>query len=50
MTVTYPGSKTQWDDIAKGSNNDVLENHLICAMLEATFNPDGRRKHFRPDH
>ena len=40
MTVTYPGSKTQWDDIAKGSNNDVLENHLICAMLEATFNPD----------
>lgn len=40
MTVTYPGSKTQWDAIAKGSNNDVLENHLICAMLEATFNPD----------
>lgn len=40
MTVTYPGSKTQWDAITKGSNNDVLENHLICAMLEATFNPD----------
>ena len=41
MTVTYPGSKTQWDDnITKGSNNDVLENNLICAMLEATFNPD----------
>lgn len=40
MTVTYPGSKTQWDAIAKGSSNDVLENHLICAMLEATFNPD----------
>lgn len=40
MTVTYPGSKTQWDAIFKGSNNDVLENHLICAMLEATFNPD----------
>ena len=41
MTVTYSGSKTQWDDnITKGSNNDVLENHLICAMLEATFNPD----------
>ena len=40
MTVTYPGSKTQWDDITKGSNSDVLENHLICAMLEATFNPD----------
>ena len=51
MTVTYPGSKTQWDDnITKGSNNDVLENHLICAMLEATFNPDRRRKHFHPDH
>lgn len=41
MTVTYPGSKTQWDDdITKGSNSDVLENHLICAMLEATFNPN----------
>ena len=41
MTVTYPGSKKQWDTtITKGSNNDVLENHLICAMLEATFNPD----------
>ena len=40
MTVTYPGSKTQWDAITKGSNNDVLENNLICAMLEATFNPD----------
>lgn len=42
MTVTYPGSKTQWDDnITKGSNNDVLENNLICAMLEATFTADG---------
>lgn len=42
MTVTYPGSKTQWDDnITKGSNNNVLENHLICAMLEATFTADG---------
>lgn len=40
MTVTYPGSKTQWDDITKGRNSDVLENHLICAKLEATFNPD----------
>lgn len=41
MTVTYSGSKTRWDDdITKGSNNDVLENHLICAKLEATFNPD----------
>ena len=41
MTVTYSGSKKQWDDIDKGSNNDVLENHLICAKLEATFTADG---------
>lgn len=41
MTVTYPGSKTQWDDITKGRNSDVLENHLICAMMEATFTADG---------
>lgn len=41
MTVTYPGSKTQWDDITKGNNSDVLENHLICAKLEATFTADG---------
>lgn len=42
MTVTYPGSKTQWDAISKGSNNDVLENKLICATLEATFTADGK--------
>ena len=49
MTVTYPGSKTQWDDnITKGSNNDVLENNLICAKLEAT---GGRHNACsRPDH
>ena len=41
MTVTYPGSKTQWDAITKGSYNGVLENHLICAKLEATFTADG---------
>lgn len=42
MTVTYPGSKTQWDDnITKGSNNGVLENHLVCNTLEATFTADG---------
>ena len=41
MTVTYSGSKKQWDAITKGSNNDVLENHLICAKLEATFTADG---------
>ena len=40
MTVTYPGSKKQWDAITKGSKNDVLENNLICAKLEATFDPD----------
>ena len=41
MTVTYPGSKTQWDAISKGSNNDVLENNLVCNTLEATFTADG---------
>ena len=41
MTVTYSGSKKQWDAITKGSNNDVLENNLICAVLEATFTADG---------
>lgn len=41
MTVTYSGSKKQWDAITKGSYSDVLENHLICAMLEATFTADG---------
>lgn len=40
MTVTYSGSKKQWDAITKGSYNGVLENNLICAQLEATFNPD----------
>ena len=41
MTVTYSGSKKQWDAITKGSYNNVLENHLICATLEATFTADG---------
>lgn len=41
MTVTYSGSKTQWDAISKGSNNDVLENKLVCNQLEATFTADG---------
>lgn len=41
MTVTYSGSKTQWDAITKGSYNGVLENNLICAKLEATFTADG---------
>ena len=42
MTVTYPGSKTQWDAISKGSNNNVLENKLVCNQLEATFTADGK--------
>ena len=47
MTVTYSGSKTQWDAISKGSNNDVLENNLICAKLEATFDPDNGESIFK---
>lgn len=47
MTVTYPGSKTQWDAISKGSNNDVLENKLVCNKLEATFNPDNGESIFK---
>lgn len=41
MTVTYSGSKKQWDAISKGSYNGVLENHLVCNTLEATFTADG---------
>lgn len=41
MTVTYSGSKTQWDAISKGSYNGVLEKHLVCNTLEATFTADG---------
>lgn len=41
MTVTYSGSKKQWDAITKGSYNGVLENHLVCNKLEATFTADG---------
>ena len=41
MTVTYSGSKTQWDAITKGSYNGVLEKHLVCNTLEATFTADG---------
>ena len=47
MTVTYSGSKTQWDAISKGSNNDVLGNNLICAKLEATFDPDNGESIFK---
>ena len=41
MTVTYSGSKKQWDAITKGSYNGVLENDLVCNTLEATFTADG---------
>ena len=41
MTVTYSGSKKQWDAITKGSYNGVLENPLVCNKLEATFTADG---------
>ena len=38
MTVTYSGSKKQWDSIS-GTNN-LLNIPLVCNKLEATFNPD----------
>lgn len=38
MTVTYSGSKKQWD-IITGTDN-LLNIPLVCAKLEATFNPD----------
>lgn len=39
MTVTYPGSKTQWDNI---TGKDALSNiRLVCGKLEATFTADG---------
>lgn len=38
MTVTYSGSKKQWDSI-KGKD-ELLNIPLVCNKLEATFNPD----------
>ena len=38
MTVTYSGSKKQWDRI-KGKD-EHLNIPLVCNKLEATFNPD----------
>ncbi len=38
MTVTYSGSKTQWDKIT-GTDN-LLNIPLVCNKLQATFNPD----------
>lgn len=39
MTVTYPGSKTQWDRII--GKEELLDIHLVCNKLEATFTADG---------
>ena len=38
MTVTYPGSKKQWDKIT--GTDELPNNPLVCNKLEATFNPD----------
>lgn len=38
MTVTYPGSKKQWDSIT--GKDELLNIHLVCNKLEATFDPD----------
>ena len=38
MTVTYSGSKTQWDKIT-GTDN-LINIPLVCDKLEATFDPD----------
>lgn len=38
MTVTYSGSKTQWDKIT--GTDELLNIPLVCNKLEATFDPD----------
>ena len=38
MTVTYSGSKKQWDRIT--GKDELLNIPLVCNKLEATFNPD----------
>ena len=38
MTVTYSGSKKQWDKIT--GTDELPNNPLVCNQLEATFNPD----------
>lgn len=38
MTVTYSGSKKQWDKI--NGKDELLNIPLVCNKLEATFNPD----------
>lgn len=39
MTVTYSGSKTRWDRII--GKEELLDIHLVCNKLEATFTADG---------
>lgn len=39
MTVTYSGSKTRWDKIT--GKDQLLDIHLVCNKLEATFTADG---------
>ena len=38
MTVTYSGSKKQWDKIT--GTDELPNNPLVCNKLEATFDPD----------
>lgn len=38
MTVTYSGSKKQWDRIT--GKDELLNIPLVCNKLEATFDPD----------
>lgn len=38
MTVTYSGSKKQWNKI--NGKDELLNILLVCNKLEATFNPD----------
>lgn len=40
MTVTYSGSKKQWDSIT--GTDELLNNPLVCNKLEATFTADGK--------
>ena len=39
MTVTYSGSKKQWDKIT--GTDELPNNPLVCNKLEATFTADG---------
>ena len=47
-TVNYPGTKTQWDSIFKSpEDSSLLSPFLICATLEATFDPDNGESIFK---